>query len=367
LNSQIWFWHFAHLCHLAFYIRNWYISDELRTGIGGDYPMSAVITSEFATVNYRGMMIAAVFAMQGIGILVAGIVTVSTLSGMESQIRADPNALDVAWRVILGFGIVPAALAVYFRLTIPETPRFTVDVVGDASQAEKDMEAVLEMNQRANVTSNWVSDSSDKPQESKRTKKEVTFWEFFSDWKNGKILLGTAYCWFALDVAWYGLSLNQATILKMINYNGSNSASIYDSMYQKALGALIVACMGTVPGYWFTVALVEKMGRKPIQYLGFAVITVILAALSIGYSYFSTNQVAFISLYTIANFFFNFGPNQTTFIIPGEVFPTNQLDTVFQLLRGNWEPLLEFNWLLLILKRMLLSSWAFFPLSCLQD
>ncbi|KAG0007638.1 Inorganic phosphate transporter pho84, partial [Entomortierella chlamydospora] len=38
-------------------------------GIGGDYPLSAVITSEFATTNRRGAMMAAVFAMQGFGYL----------------------------------------------------------------------------------------------------------------------------------------------------------------------------------------------------------------------------------------------------------------------------------------------------------
>lgn len=30
----------------------------------------------------------------------------------------------------------------------------------------------------------------------------------------------------------------------------------------------------------------------------------------------------FVTLYTLANLFNNFGPNATTFIIPGEVFPT---------------------------------------------
>lgn len=37
----------------------------LGFGIGGDYPVSAVITSEFASVSRRGQMMAAVFAMQG--------------------------------------------------------------------------------------------------------------------------------------------------------------------------------------------------------------------------------------------------------------------------------------------------------------
>jgi hypothetical protein len=33
-------------------------------------------------------------------------------------------------------------------------------------------------------------------------------------------------------------------------------------------GSAITACMGTVPGYWFTVALVDTMGRVTIQYMG---------------------------------------------------------------------------------------------------
>jgi len=34
-------------------------------GVGGDYPASAVITSEMSETRWRGMMISAVFAMQG--------------------------------------------------------------------------------------------------------------------------------------------------------------------------------------------------------------------------------------------------------------------------------------------------------------
>jgi PHS family inorganic phosphate transporter-like MFS transporter len=38
----------------------------LGLGVGGDYPMAAVITSEFASTRYRGRMMAAVFSMQGV-------------------------------------------------------------------------------------------------------------------------------------------------------------------------------------------------------------------------------------------------------------------------------------------------------------
>jgi MFS transporter, PHS family, inorganic phosphate transporter len=41
----------------------------LGFGIGGDYPLSATIMSEYANKKTRGAFIAAVFAMQGFGIL----------------------------------------------------------------------------------------------------------------------------------------------------------------------------------------------------------------------------------------------------------------------------------------------------------
>jgi PHS family inorganic phosphate transporter-like MFS transporter len=40
-----------------------------------------------------------------------------------------------------------------------------------------------------------------------------------------------------------------------------------------------------------------------------------------------TNSKWFTFLYCLANFFQNFGPNTTTFVIPGEVFPTRYRST----------------------------------------
>lgn len=39
----------------------------MGVGIGGDYPLSAIISSEFASTRIRGRMMAAVFASQGWG------------------------------------------------------------------------------------------------------------------------------------------------------------------------------------------------------------------------------------------------------------------------------------------------------------
>jgi PHS family inorganic phosphate transporter-like MFS transporter len=64
--------------------------------------------------------------------------------------------------------------------------------------------------------------------------------------------------------------------------------------------------------YWFTVLLVEKMGRIKIQLLGFAMLTILFITLSIAYSSIITRPIVFLLIYGFAQFFFNFGPNSTT-------------------------------------------------------
>ena len=50
----------------------------MGVGIGGDYPLSAVITSEYASTRIRGRLMTAVFASQGWGNFGA---TVSSVPG----------------------------------------------------------------------------------------------------------------------------------------------------------------------------------------------------------------------------------------------------------------------------------------------
>lgn len=47
-------------------------------GIGGDYPLVGCLASEYANKRWRGAMIAAVFSMQGFGILAACLVGMAT-------------------------------------------------------------------------------------------------------------------------------------------------------------------------------------------------------------------------------------------------------------------------------------------------
>lgn len=99
-------------------------------GIGGDYPLSSIITSEFATTKWRGAMMGAVFAMQGLGQLAAAFVMLFLTLGFKDSLEGSTKlanctggcavAVDKMWRTLIGFGAVPGCIALYYRLTIPE-------------------------------------------------------------------------------------------------------------------------------------------------------------------------------------------------------------------------------------------------------
>jgi PHS family inorganic phosphate transporter-like MFS transporter len=63
--------------------------------------------------------------------------------------------------------------------------------------------------------------------------------------------------------------------------------------------------------------------------MGFTMLTVIFVILAIFYEPLTkgSSTVPFMVLFTLGQLFFNFGPNATTFIVPGEVFPTKVRST----------------------------------------
>jgi PHS family inorganic phosphate transporter-like MFS transporter len=214
-------------------------TDTSTVGIGGDYPLSSIITSEFATTKWRGAMMGSVFAMQGIGQFAAGIMSLIVTSGFkESLLTADAVnecsgvcgiAVDKMWRVIIGFGAVPGCIALYYRLTIPETPRYTFDVSRDVVKAGSDVKAYLSSEPEGHPDEITrvaaMQDAAPRMEIPKASWSD--FCSHYGQWKYGKVLLGTAGSWFFLDVAFYGVGLNNATILTAIGY--AKGANVYET------------------------------------------------------------------------------------------------------------------------------------------
>ncbi|CAK7568722.1 MAG: acid phosphatase pho5 [Sporothrix epigloea] len=309
----------------------------MGVGIGGDYPLSSIITSEFATTKWRGAMMGSVFAMQGLGQLTGALVMLFVTLGFKESLMTSTKpadctgvcalAVDKMWRTLIGFGAVPGCIALYYRLTIPETPRYTFDVARDIEKANVDVKAYI-----SGKHGNGVVDEAARVQANKDAAQLNVgragwgdFVAHYSQIKNAKVLIGTALSWCFLDIAYYGLSLNNATILNVIGYSTAGTHTTYEYLYNTAIGNLIIVLAGAVPGYWFAVATIDTVGRKTLQLGGFAILTVLFIAMGFGYKHLSSGGL--LAIYVLAQFFFNFGPNTTTFIVPGECFPTRYRST----------------------------------------
>lgn len=279
-----------------------------------------------------------VFAMQGIGQLVGAIIALIVTAGFKDSLEPATSfakctgacniAVDKMWRVVIGFGAVPAVIALYFRLTIPETPRYTFDVNRDVVKASQDISAYLEGSREGHPDQVQRAAAMQAAQQHLAAPKATwsDFISHYSQWKNGKVLLGTAGSWFFLDVAFYGLGLNNSIILSAIGWSGGSN--VYQIFYNTAVGNLILICAGAIPGYWVTVATVDTVGRKPIQLGGFIMLTILFIIIGFGYDRLVHHtHNGLLALYVLAQFFFNFGPNATTFIVPGECFPTRYRST----------------------------------------
>ncbi|KAL6845361.1 hypothetical protein ACP4OV_024856 [Aristida adscensionis] len=279
----------------------------LGVGAGGGYPLSAAIIAEYADKRRRGMFLAAVYAMQGVGILLGSAITIVAAAAV-------PEA-DYVWRAILMVGAVPAALGFYLRSKLPETARYTALVAGDPKRAAADMSRLLRASIQAQEELNVSVGGVDGE------------WGLFSVHflkSHGLHLLATASSWFLLDVTYYSQSLLQRDLLGKLGWVSSSPAAAMDAVQEVsrlARAQALIALCGAVPGYCFAVVLIDVLGRRRLQLAGFLVMTLSMLALAALYDHWTSHVAGFAALYNLAFFFANLGPNTTTFVAPAELFP----------------------------------------------
>lgn len=158
-------------------------------------------------------MVAAVFSMQGMGQLMASVVALvmavafkHSYLGIADESLCDSScrlAADRSWRIIVGIGAIPACLALYYRITIPETPRYTFDVQLDVEKADADIRAYMASKSKGEVlhtTCCRVMTSHHQQTPSLNVPKAS--WSdlksYFSEWSHLKVLIGTSMSWFFL-------------------------------------------------------------------------------------------------------------------------------------------------------------------------
>jgi MFS family permease len=269
----------------------------LGIGIGGDYPVSATIMSEYSAKRSRGKMVGLVFAMQGAGLVVGPLIAAILLASHVPD--------GDTWRILLGLGAIPGLAVFYLRRQINETPRFA-RAGGDLVEAEAAIAA---------ATGQAASRGARAP--SKARQKQNALEGFRTLARNRRMLfwlIGTAGAWAMLDFAYYGNTISSPEVLKVINPTGS--------LLHNTLLQLCIFAVFALPGYALAIRMLDRSGRKWIQCQGFALMALVF--LLIGLVPGVTTTVApFVILFGASYFFTEFGPNMTTFVYPAEIYPVD--------------------------------------------
>jgi len=121
-----------------------------------------------------------------------------------------------------------------------------------------------------------------------------------------------------MDFAYYGNTVSSPIVLAAI--------SPHQSLVQHTLTQLAVFAVAALPGYLMAAAMMDRMGRKSIQIVGFAMMAITFSAIAI-VPQIDKLLLPFLLVYGISYFFTEFGPNATTFVYPAELFPVEARTT----------------------------------------
>lgn len=236
-------------------------------GIGGEYPISASHTAENADSDTSSRNLALVVSALSVGAALAPMVVLMILTLGGSS--------EFSWRFVFGFGALCSLISLSLRLM-------------------------------------FVEDSEKFKKEQQRNEREGFRQSIRKLRKYAKPLLGTCGAWLLYDIVDYGLALFSASFAEKAT--GATPKVAVASVLQYALMAL--------PGAFVAVAIVPLIGRKQTYLLGTGCMMVVFIVLSTFFHEITKSIALYNFVYGLQLFFDVAGPCVTSFMIPGEIFPT---------------------------------------------
>jgi MFS transporter, putative metabolite transport protein len=278
--------------------------------LGCDYPTAHMIISESIPSQARGKLVLGAFAFQAIGAM-CGI-------GVGALVLVLDPSLD-AWRWMYATALVPAILITLGRFFITESANWLI-VRGAHEEAEKAVTRLLYRRPTYPQSVALVRHVADEHSASSKS-----FLALFNG-RNRRATIFASAPWFLQDLGTYGIGVFTPTMIAAALGSGPDKIRSPADLIASGIHSAEAAALTTsllIVGIAVAIMLSDSLGRIRLQVFGFlgCAVGLVIATLSIDVS--GTLKVELImGGVMLFNFMTNLGPNAQTYLLAGEVFPT---------------------------------------------
>ncbi|MFJ7639226.1 MFS transporter [Peribacillus sp. NPDC097225] len=224
-------------------------------GLGGELPVASTLVSESVEASKRGRVVVLLESFWAVGWLLAALISYFIIP-------------VYGWRVALLLSAVPALYALYLRLKLPDSPKYT-------ELAKKQRPSVLN-----NMKMVWQKGHA---------RQTLVLW----------------ILWFCVVFSYYGMFLWLPSVMVMKGF----------SMIQSFEYVLIMT-LAQLPGYFSAAWLIEKMGRK------FVLITYLIGTAGSAFFFGSAEGLSLLIVSGMFLSFFNLGAWGALYAYTPEQYPT---------------------------------------------
>ncbi|WP_298467709.1 MFS transporter [uncultured Psychrobacillus sp.] len=227
-------------------------------GLGGELPVASTLVSESVEAKERGRVVVLLESFWAAGWIISALIAYFIIP-------------DYGWRVALLITALPAFYAIYLRLKLPDSPKYT------EKNTEKNTEtrSIIQ-----NMKGVWAK---------KYAKATLMLW----------------IVWFTVVFSYYGMFLWLPSVMVMKGF----------SLIQSFEYVLIMT-LAQLPGYFSAAWLIEKAGRK------FVLVTYLLGTAASAFVFGSAETTAVLIVSGMLLSFFNLGAWGALYAYSPEQYPT---------------------------------------------
>lgn len=225
-------------------------------GLGGELPVASTLVSESVSADKRGRVVVLLESFWAAGWLIAALISYFIIP-------------VYGWRIALLLSAIPALYALYLRLNLPDSPRYT-------AIERKQRPSILQ-----NMKSVWAKEYA---------KQTLVLWVL----------------WFCVVFSYYGMFLWLPSVMVMKGF----------SMI-KSFEYVLIMTLAQLPGYFTAAWFIEKYGRK------FVLVTYLIGTAVSAYFFGTAEELPLLLTSGIMLSFFNLGAWGGLYAYTPEQYPTS--------------------------------------------